>query len=87
MARYVSAQLLDFLDLDEISSFLNWKHPYVCILRNSKVMDAGSFSFYFQNGLYGTVNGGLAMAPHRWLGEPTPAHDGTLETYGTCLGN
>ena len=26
VARHVSAQSLDFLDLDEISSFLNWKH-------------------------------------------------------------
>ena len=26
VASYVSAQSLDFLDLDEISTFLNWKH-------------------------------------------------------------
>ena len=32
MARHVSAQLLDFLDIDEISSFLNWKQLYVSIL-------------------------------------------------------
>ncbi len=29
VASYVSAQSLDCLDLDEISSFLNWKHWYV----------------------------------------------------------
>jgi hypothetical protein len=32
VARHVSAQTLDFLDLDEISSFLNWKHHHVSIL-------------------------------------------------------
>ena len=31
VARYVSAQSLDFLDLDEISSFLDWKHRWVSI--------------------------------------------------------
>ena len=31
VARHVSAQSLAFLDLDEISSFLNWKHLYVPI--------------------------------------------------------
>ena len=31
VARHVSAQFLDCLDLDEISSFLNWKHQYVLI--------------------------------------------------------
>ena len=33
VARHVSAQSLDFLDIDEISSFLNWKHPWVPILK------------------------------------------------------
>ena len=33
VARHVSAQSLDFLDLDEISSFLNWKRQYVSILK------------------------------------------------------
>jgi hypothetical protein len=33
VARHASAQSLDFLDLDEISSFLNWKRLYVSILR------------------------------------------------------
>jgi len=32
VARHVSAQSLDFLDLDEISSFLDWKRQYVSIL-------------------------------------------------------
>ena len=32
VARYVSAQSLDLLDLDETSSFLNWKHQYVSII-------------------------------------------------------
>ena len=36
VARHVSAQSLDFLDLDEISSFLNWKHSYVSILRKER---------------------------------------------------
>ena len=35
VARHVSAQSLDFLDLDEISSFLNWKHQYVPILNET----------------------------------------------------
>ena len=30
---HVSAQSLDFLGLDEISSFLNWKHHNVSILK------------------------------------------------------
>ncbi len=33
VARHVSAQSLDFLDLDEISSFLNWKHQCLPILK------------------------------------------------------
>jgi len=33
VARHVSVQSLDFLDLDEISSFLNWKHHHVSILK------------------------------------------------------
>jgi len=33
VARHVSAQSLDFLDLGEISSFLDWKRPHVSILR------------------------------------------------------
>ena len=33
VARYVSAQSLDFLDLDEISSFLDWKPQWVPILK------------------------------------------------------
>ena len=36
VARHVSAQSLAFLDLDEISSFLNWKHQYVSILRRAR---------------------------------------------------
>ncbi len=32
VARHASAQSLDCLDLDEISSFLNWKHRYVSIV-------------------------------------------------------
>ncbi len=36
VARHVSAQLLDFLDLDEISSFLNWKRQYVPIPKRVK---------------------------------------------------
>ena len=35
VAGHVSAQSLDFLDLDEISSFLNWKHQYVSMLKES----------------------------------------------------
>jgi hypothetical protein len=31
VARHVSARSLDFLDLDEIYSFLNWKHQQVSI--------------------------------------------------------
>ena len=31
VARYVSAQSLDFLDLAEISSFLNWEHQWASI--------------------------------------------------------
>ena len=33
VARYVSAQSLDFLDLDEISSFLDRKRQWVSILQ------------------------------------------------------
>ncbi len=33
VASHVSAEPLDFLDLDEISSFLNWKRQCVSILR------------------------------------------------------
>ena len=33
VARHVSAQYLDFLDLDEISSFLDWKRKHVSILK------------------------------------------------------
>ncbi len=33
VARHVSALLLGFLDLDEISSFLNWKRQLVPILK------------------------------------------------------
>ena len=41
VARHVSAQSLDFLDLDEISSFMNWKHSHVLILRKARSwMDA-----------------------------------------------
>ena len=29
VARYVSAQALDFLDLEQKSPFLNWKHNIV----------------------------------------------------------
>jgi hypothetical protein len=36
VARHVSAQSLDFLDLDEISSFLNWKRQYVSIPQQKK---------------------------------------------------
>jgi len=32
---YVSAQSLDFLDLDEIFSFLNWKHSYVPMVKRT----------------------------------------------------
>ena len=33
VARHVSAQSLDFLDLDEISTFMNWKRQNVPILK------------------------------------------------------
>ena len=36
VARHVSAQTLDFLDLDEISSFLNWKHSHVPIHKKER---------------------------------------------------
>jgi len=32
VARYASAQQLDFLDLEQKSSFVNWKRRYVPIL-------------------------------------------------------
>ncbi len=41
VASHVSAEPLDFLDLDEISSFLNWKRQCVSILKEAKPwMDA-----------------------------------------------
>ena len=33
VARHASAQSLDLLDLDEISSFLDWKRQWVPILQ------------------------------------------------------
>ena len=36
VARHVSAQTLDFLDLDEISSFLNWKRSHVPIHKKER---------------------------------------------------
>ncbi len=36
VASHVSAEPLDCLDLDEISSFLNWKHSYVSIAKEAK---------------------------------------------------
>ena len=36
VARHVSAQSLDFLDLDEISSFLNWKHLQMAVEKSTR---------------------------------------------------
>jgi hypothetical protein len=44
VARHVSAQSLDFLDLDEISSFLNWERQNVSSLkRTASWMGTGWF--------------------------------------------
>jgi len=39
VARYVSAQPLDFLDLEQKSTFLDWKHYLVPSLSYNRFMD------------------------------------------------
>ena len=51
VASYVSAQSLDFLDIDEISSFLNWKHQYVPILKEVKSWMDTSYAIVHKSNL------------------------------------